>query len=172
MSALRDALEPVRTALLARARADADATTARAEADAADRLAEARTEAAAILAAARSEGEQDAATVRARAAARAHREARETVLRAEREAYGRLYRQARTGVAALRADPRYPALVERLRDRARAQLGAEAVVREHPDGGVVAEVPGRRLDLSLPALADRAVDDLGAEVTRLWRADA
>ena len=90
------------------------------------------------------------------------------MLRAQHETYAALHRQARVRVCALSADPSYPALFERLCERARAELGADAVLREHPDGGVVAEVPGRRLDLSLPALADRAVDDLGSEVTRLW----
>ena len=43
-----------------------------------------------------------------------------------------------------------------------------AVVREHPDGGVVAEAPGRRLDLRLTTLADRAVDTLGPQLEALW----
>jgi hypothetical protein len=37
------------------------------------------------------------------------------------------------------------------------------------DGGVLAELDGRRLDLSLDALADLAVDDLGAELELLWQ---
>jgi vacuolar-type H+-ATPase subunit E/Vma4 len=171
VSALREALEPVRSALLARARATADADAARAAADADALLEQARARAAGIAATARADGERDAATVRAREAARAHREARETVLRAQQEAYAELRRQARVQVRALQDDPSYPALLERLRRQAVAELGADATVRVHPDGGVVAESAGRRLDLSLPALADRAVDDLGAEVTSLW-ADA
>lgn len=47
-------------------------------------------------------------------------------------------------------------------------LGAGAEVTEHADGGVVAQVPGRRVDLSLTALADRALDGMGAEVRSLW----
>ncbi|EKX65016.1 hypothetical protein STRIP9103_07529 [Streptomyces ipomoeae 91-03] len=39
---------------------------------------------------------------------------------------------------------------------------------EHADGGVVARVPGRRVDLSLTALADRALDRMGGEVRSLW----
>lgn len=171
MTGLREALEPVRTALLDRARADADATGRRAAAEAATALGQARARAAEIVAAARADGRRDAETVRARDASRADREARETVLRAQREAYDRLRRDALSRVCALRDDPGYPALLDRLRDRAAAALGNGAVVHEHPDGGIVAEAAGRRLDLSLPALADRAVDDLGAEVTRLWTPD-
>ena len=55
-----------------------------------------------------------------------------------------------------------------LRVIARAELGAAAVVREHPDGGVVAQAPGRRVDLRLATLAERAVDTLGPEVEPLW----
>ena len=60
------------------------------------------------------------------------------------------------------------ALLDALRARVRAELGPDATVREHPDGGLVAEAPGRRLDLSLPALADDAVDALGGAAAALW----
>jgi hypothetical protein len=43
-------------------------------------------------------------------------------------------------------------------------------VQESPDGGVVAVAGSRRLDLSLPVLAEREVDRLGSEVERLWAA--
>jgi acetate kinase len=45
---------------------------------------------------------------------------------------------------------------------------APRFVARGPDGGLLAETPGRRLDLSLDALADLAVDALGAEASRLW----
>jgi vacuolar-type H+-ATPase subunit E/Vma4 len=172
VSALREALEPVRSALLARARADAAADIARAAADAEALLERARARAADMVAAARAEGERDAAAVRAREAARAHREAREQVLRAQQDAYAELRRQARVRVRDLQDEPSYPALLDRLRQQAVTQLGLDATVRVHPDGGVVAESAGRRLDLSLPVLADRAVDDIGVEVTTLWAAGA
>ncbi|MFI7643956.1 hypothetical protein [Nonomuraea sp. NPDC049400] len=41
-------------------------------------------------------------------------------------------------------------------------------MKVHPDGGVLAEGQGRRVDCTLDALAARAVDALGAEVERLW----
>ena len=48
------------------------------------------------------------------------------------------------------------------------QAVGSAEVTEHSEGGVVARAPGRRVDLSLPALADRALDRLGGEVRALW----
>jgi vacuolar-type H+-ATPase subunit E/Vma4 len=168
---VRSALAPVRAALLDRARADADAVLAEADADADEVVAAARSRAAALVAEARAEGERDAAVLAARDRARARREARAAVLRAQSRVYEELRRRSRVAVRALRDDPVYPALLEALRDRARDRLGADAVVREHPDGGLVAEAPGRRgarLDATLDALTDDALDGLGGEVRRLW----
>jgi hypothetical protein len=162
------ALAPVRAGLLARAHADADAALAEADADADSALAEARQQAAAILADARARGERDAAVAEARERARARREARSTVLGAQRAAYEELRRRGEAAARALRTGPGYPALVASLSACARAELGPAAVIREHPDGGVVAEVPGRRLDATLAALADRALDGLGPDVQGLW----
>jgi hypothetical protein len=47
-------------------------------------------------------------------------------------------------------------------------LGPEARITPHADGGVVAVVSGRRADLSLTALATRALDRAGAEAEFLW----
>ncbi|MGZ4544935.1 MAG: hypothetical protein ACXVXT_06045 [Blastococcus sp.] len=165
---LRAALAPVRAALLARAHAAADAVLAEADADAEAALAEARQQAAALLADARARGERDAATADARERAHARREARTTVLGAQRAAYEDLRRRGHEAARALRTGPGYPALLAHLTARARAELGPTAVVREHPDGGVVAEAPGRRLDATLAALADRALDGLGPDVQGLW----
>ena len=162
------ALEPVRTALLARARADGDALLASADADAETAVAAARVEAAAAVAEARAQGERDAALVRTAERARARRQARAVVLRAQRAAYDELRLRSRAAAARLRTEPGYPALLDRLTALARAELGAAAVVREHPDGGVVAEAPGRRVDLRLATLAERAVDTLGPQVEPLW----
>lgn len=168
LPALRAALEPVRQGLLARARADADAALARADADAEAALAQARAQAEQVLAAARAEGEREGAVLRARERARSQRAARETVLRAQGQAYRDLRDRARTEARGLRDAPGYPALLDRLRARAEAELGPDADVRSLPDGGVVAEAAGRRLVLSLDALADEALDRLGAAVEQLW----
>jgi vacuolar-type H+-ATPase subunit E/Vma4 len=158
----------VHDALLDRARMDADAALTGADTEAAAMLAAARARAAQLVTEARAEGERDAAAVGARLRARAQREARAAVLHAQAAAYAELRRRSRAAVRALREDPAYPELLAALRARARAQLGAAATVREHPDGGVVAEAPGRRLDAGLDALADAALDGLGAEVQELW----
>jgi vacuolar-type H+-ATPase subunit E/Vma4 len=165
---VRATLVPVRDSLLARARADADAVLAQADADAEAVLSAARARAAALVAEARAAGERDAAVLAARDRARAQRKARAAVLHAQTGVYQELRRRSLAAVRALRDDPVYPCLLEALRDRARDRLGADAVVREHPDGGVVAEVPGRRLDATLDALTDDALDGLGGEVRRLW----
>lgn len=165
---LQDALAPVRDGLLGRARADADATVAAADAEAAVTLAGARTLAASIREEARARGERDAAALEERERARARREARSTVLQAQRAAYEQLRRAAETAARGLRAGPAYPDLLAGLTARAAAELGPEAVVREHPDGGVLAEAAGRRWDGTLHTLADRALADLGADVQGLW----
>ena len=76
--------------------------------------------------------------------------------------------RARATVTALQAAPAYDRLRVRLAAQARQLAGPGAVVTEAPEGGVVAVAAGRRWDLSLPALAERAVDALGPEVERLW----
>ncbi|NMH97778.1 hypothetical protein [Pseudonocardia acidicola] len=161
------ALDPVRAALLREARADADRVVGAARCDAAAVLDAARARAAAVLAAATAAGKADGAARAARAQARARRERHAAVLAARTAAYAELRAQVR---AAVRELPRWcPDLRDRLAARARAVLGPEAVLTATPDGGVLAELPGRRLELSLDALADLAVDGLGAEAELLWR---
>jgi vacuolar-type H+-ATPase subunit E/Vma4 len=165
---LPEALRPVGSALLARARADAERTLGEADAEAADAVARARTEADAILAEARAQGEADAAGVLATERARARRQARSVVLAAQREALEALRSQVLMRVGDLRDDPAYPAWRDGLADRARAVLGEDAVVTEHSCGGVVGEAAGRRLAFTLEGLADQALDALGSDVEGLW----
>jgi vacuolar-type H+-ATPase subunit E/Vma4 len=162
------ALDPVRAALLDRARADGDALLAAADAQAAAAVAAARAEAGAAVAEARARGEREAAVVRTAERARARREARAIVLRAQRTAYDELRRRSRAAAERLHTEPGYRALQDRLVAVARADLGTQAVIREDPDGGLVAEAPGRRVDLRLGTLAERAVDGLGPELAALW----
>lgn len=162
------ALEPVRGALLAAARADAAAVLATADEDAAATMAVARAQVGDLAATARAEGAADATAMLAADRARGRREARRIELAAREEVWDQLRDRARTTVTALRADPAYDRLRDRLAARARELAGAGAVVTEPPEGGVVAVTAGRRWDLSLPALAERAVDALGPEVERLW----
>ena len=163
-----DPLAPLREALLSRARADAAATLAAADASAAETMAEAQQQVDAMLAEARDTGRADAAVVLAGERARAARTARGIVLAAQREAYEAMRHRARDAVSGLRGDPLYPALLEALRRRARVDLGPEAVLCEHPRGGVIGEGAGRRVEYTLDDLADGIVDRLGAELDGVW----
>ncbi len=151
------ALEPLRIALLARARTDADNQRAAAEDEGRRVVEAARREADAALAEARSRGEADAAGMLTVERAQARRTARAVVLAAQHAAYDELCRQARAAVADLLADPdRHRGLAVIVRER----LGDGAVVRDDPAGGVVAESPdGRRIDASVGALVTAAMSD-------------
>ncbi|CAL9656869.1 V-type proton ATPase subunit E [Streptomyces sp. enrichment culture] len=163
-----DVLHPVRAELLRAAHADADALLARTGRQAATLLDDARAEARAILDEARRQGEADGSDAARDLLVRARREARSRTLAARREAYEGLRREAAERVGRLRRTDGYAALRAGLEHRARVLLGAAAEVSEHADGGVVARAPGRRIDLSLTALADRALDRMGGEVRSLW----
>jgi vacuolar-type H+-ATPase subunit E/Vma4 len=163
-----DALSPVRAGLLRAAHADAEALLAHAEREAAALLDQAGAEARAILDEARRQGEADGSDAARDLLVRARRDARSRVLAARREAYQELRREAAERVRALRQTDGYTSLRAWLEQRARALLGPAADVSEHADGGVVARAPGRRIDLSLTALADRAVDCVRGEVGSLW----
>ena len=159
-----DALEPLRAALLARARAEANLVREAAEHDASQVLAAARAEAEALLADARGRGAADAAALDAVEEARRRRAARGVVLGAQRAAYDELRRRSCAAVATLLADPARRAY---LADGLRGRLGDRAIVRDQPDGGVVAQTPdGRSIDASVVALVDGALAELDLE--QLW----
>jgi vacuolar-type H+-ATPase subunit E/Vma4 len=168
MPDLVDPLAPVRSELLAHARADAERVLAEADADVDARLAGARNEANAILEAARAEGESDAAVVLAAKRARDRRQARATVLAAQREAYDTLRSRVVQALSALRDDPGYGPWRDHLTEHARRVLGADAAVREAPGGGVLAEANGRRAAYTLVGLAEQVIHAMGAEIEGLW----
>ncbi|MCZ4602784.1 hypothetical protein O3S80_03145 [Streptomyces sp. Lzd4kr] len=163
-----DALSPVRAELLRAAHSEAETLLARAERDAAARVDEARVEARSILDAARRQGEADGADAARDLLVGARREARSRTLSARREAYEELRREAAERMQEVRRTDEYPPLRQRLEHRVRVLLGPGVGMTEHADGGVVAEASGRRVDLSLPALADRALDRMGGEARNLW----
>ncbi|MGW2635202.1 hypothetical protein ACWC2K_38750, partial [Streptomyces chattanoogensis] len=122
----------------------------------------------AIVEDARRQGEA-AGTVAGRTAlTRARRTARARELTVRREAYEELRLRATERVRALRHTADYASLLDRLGQRARRLLGPDAVVTEHPDGGVVAHASGRRVDCTLDALAARALDRIGTKAETLW----
>lgn len=165
-----DPLATVREALLTQARADADRTLAEADADAAAILAQAQSAADAIRAEARAQGESDAAAVLAAERAGVRRRARAVVSAAEREAYDELRSRVMRALTALRGDPAYGPWRDRLADHARTVLGADAVVSEPPEGGVLAEASGRRALYTLAGLADHMIDVIGSDIEKLWSA--
>jgi vacuolar-type H+-ATPase subunit E/Vma4 len=163
-------VEPLREAMLGLARADAERIAAEAEARASAALAEAGTWADELVARARAEAEAAAAAETASELRRARDEGRTRVLRARRAVYDELRREAHAAALALRGDPDYPELLERLAAAARRTLGEDAEVLLDPPGvgGVVARAGGRRVDLTLPTLVERCLSSLGPELEGLW----
>jgi hypothetical protein len=166
--AAADALSPVRAALAGEAARQAGEIRAAASAEADAVAAAARRQVEEILSQARARGELDGQAAAARRRTTSRRAARSVTLAAQRGAYDELRRRVRDAVGALREDPVYPRLHDRLEELARGLAGPSATVTRHPAGGVVAQGPGTFVDCSLPRLADRAVDALGAEVSALW----
>ncbi|MCK2218318.1 hypothetical protein MF672_031675 [Actinomadura sp. ATCC 31491] len=161
-----EAIAPLRAELLRAARQEAAQVRSRTEEQAAGRVAAARREAGELLAAARAEGLAQAAAEDKAERVKAEREARRLVLAAQGDALEELRSRAAAAARVLRDDQ---ALLQRLRRLVRDRLGEDGTVREHPDGGFVGQAPGRRVDAGLPTLAGQAIDELGAEVERLWR---
>ncbi|MEV5955360.1 hypothetical protein AB0M11_16575 [Streptomyces sp. NPDC051987] len=75
-------------------------------------------------------------------------------------------RSARPGARPVPSEGRNPE--GRLVEIARALLGADARITAVPGGGITADVPGRRLDLSADTLADRSLERMGARIESLW----
>lgn len=96
--------------------------------------------------------------------ARSRQAARAVELVAQREVFEELTTEVTTSLAR-RGDP---VLRDRLATRVRTVLGGGAQVRDAPGGGVIGEASGRLLDLSFHTAAARGVEELGADVERLW----
>lgn len=165
MPAFDQPLRPLRAALTGRAEAEAAAIRSEAEVKAARIENEAHQRAKEILDDAHAQGDAEARLLLAREKAAARRRERSVELRSRREVYDTLRRRVRESVVDLRDDA---ALRAALTTHALTALGPAAVVRDDPSGGVVARAPGRCLDLSLSALADRAFDRVAPELEELW----
>ena len=122
-SQLATALQPVRSALLARAEEDAALTRSLAAAQADVVLGRARDEADRVVSEARQEGEADAAATLRVSRARARRQARSVVLAAQRAAYEELVRRARDEARDLLGAAAAPRLADALAAQALARLG-------------------------------------------------
>ncbi len=162
------ALQPVRRQMLERARADAEREIGAAQQEAERILAEARDQAAQLAETARAAGRDAAATVIAQRRAALQRELRGALLAARRDVYQQWCRHGTEAVLRLRDDRDYPRWLAALRETARAALGADARLIEHPTGGVVAEDGQRRIDLSLAGIAAQVLDDITGRLDESW----
>ncbi|MFJ6902650.1 hypothetical protein [Streptomyces griseoluteus] len=166
MTAPVDALSPVRAELLRAARVSAGTVRDRARAEAEEALRSARASAEAVLARARDVGTADGATAAARERVGAVQDAWTAELAARAEVYASLRAAVLAGVRKKFAED--ASLRSRCEEAARRVLGPQARVTPVPEGGVRAEVPGRRIDLSADALAERALNGLGVRAETLW----
>lgn len=162
------ALAPVRAEILRGAADDAEQMIADARQEAARIVEQGRETAQQITETARAAGEAAAASVAAEQGAALERRLRRELLVAQDNAYRQWRRRGTEAVLRLRDEPDYPGWRDLLRGTASAVLGADAQVKDDPDGGVVAQLGHRRMDLSLSALAERVLDRLAPEVDGLW----
>lgn len=162
------ALDPLRDALHAAAREEADEAESRAAEEVEAVLTAAQQRAEEVVADAAAQGTAGARAAAALRSARARREANELVL-AEQEALRRaLVDQVVRAAQGLRGEQRYAAWVDHLTRRCHEALGPLATVTPSPSGGVIGELGSRRLDLSVPVLAAAAVEAHAVEVRQLW----
>lgn len=163
-------LGAARDALLGDAREAAQRRLEAAETQARAHVEDARRQAEETIARARAHGEAEGRVEAAHEEAQVRAFARMDVLAAQREAYDELGRRAREAALSLRDEPGYEELLERLAGAARRDLGDGAELEIDPSGagGVRARAGSRRVDYTLPVLADRCVAQLGGSVARLW----
>jgi vacuolar-type H+-ATPase subunit E/Vma4 len=162
---------PLRTALLSDAEANAESVAMDAAARAAREVSDAQAEVSALVDHARAEAETAARREAMRVVGRARSEGRALRLTAQRDVYDELRERTFASVQELRSEPVYSRLLDRLDGIARAQLGPSAAVEVDPPvvGGIRASSGPRRIDLTLPTLAERCLARLGTDLERLWR---
>jgi vacuolar-type H+-ATPase subunit E/Vma4 len=167
---LAEQLDPVRVALLEESSTRAGEIKEHAASEAAAIIDEAEAAASATV---------DRSVQRSRAAAdaraeqaidRARADHHRVILSTQAAIRTRVLDATRRAAFDMRADSRYPALLDRLEASARTQLGADAVIERDPEGlgGVIATRGDRRVDYTLSALADRALDLLADDVALVW----
>ena len=151
-------LIPVQAALLRRAHADAETELAGADRDTADVNAAATAQVTQLLDQSRAQAADDVMVLEAAERSRGLREARSIQLQARRATYDALVSAAAAAVRDELADD--PEVVSALSERARTELGADAILSRLPDGGLVAEAggggPGRPPASVAPAVAATA----------------
>ena len=168
---IRAALEPVRRALVDDARTEAQRLLVAAIDDAEEMVSTAREDVANRVAQAEQANESAARARADLALGHTRRETHRQLLEARESIRRQLVDALHGSALELRSAPRYPDLLEHYSMVARRQLGPDAVLERDPDdrGGIVARSDGRRVDYTLEALADRALETLAEGVMRLWR---
>lgn len=163
-------LEPVHEALLEDAKARADRILVEATREAALAIDEAEREANTEIGRAERRGETSARVRADQMLAQARGDAQGDVLEYKEDVRRRFHQAVRAASLDLESDGRYPDLIDMLEVLARKQLGPAARIERDPDGlGGIAAVDGlRRVDYTLPALAERALDALADKVALLW----
>lgn len=163
-------LEPVRAALLADASREADRILASATGEAADITASAEAEISDARKQAEGRGRRSAEARAAQLLAQARSDAHRNVLETKESIRQRLVAAVHEAALGLRDDERYPKLLDRLEAMARRQLGPDVTIERDPTdvGGVRASTANRRVDYSLVALSDRALQTMADEMARLW----
>lgn len=169
-SSLREQLEPARRALLADADDEAERIVSEASRTAADIIGTAERECETQLDQVRRRRDRSTEAYVEQMLTTARSDAHEAVLRAREASRRRLIDAIHQSVMALPDDPRYGALLDHLEELARRQLGVDAVIDRdpRPGGGIIAVSGSRRVDYTLPALADRALEGLADKIVQLW----
>jgi vacuolar-type H+-ATPase subunit E/Vma4 len=158
----QQALEPLRTALLARAREEAEVCVAHMRSRTASELDAASAAADQAVQDARLRGETEAATAVAIEDATVRRQVRTLLLAARRSVYEQLRTHIQDDVRQLHGEPIYGALRDTMTSVGRSLIGPDATVREVDDGCVI-EASGRRVEVTLESLADWALDAVLAD---------
>jgi vacuolar-type H+-ATPase subunit E/Vma4 len=156
------ALEPLRNALLARAREEAATSVARMLNDTATELDAARLAADQAAQDARRRGEAEGATSVAIDDATVRRQVHTLLLAARLSVYEQLRRKVRNEVRQLHGEPIYRDLRDTMTSAGRSLVGPRATVRDVDDGCVI-EASGRRVEVTLGSLADWALAGVLAE---------
>ena len=161
-------LETVRNHHLAAARARADEVLRDAHVQAQQIAGKSSADAAALIENAEKEGEEAASLDTSREWTADRRRARGIILAAQQGVYRDLNTAA---AAAVRADPRYRVLLERLADESRRRLGpgADVEVDFSGDAGVRATRKDRHIARSLDGIVTDSIERLGSEIEELWR---
>jgi vacuolar-type H+-ATPase subunit E/Vma4 len=152
----QQALEPLPTALMARAREEAKECVAQMRRRTASELDAARAAADQAVQDARIRGETEAATAVAIEDATVRRQVRTLLLAARRSVYEQLRTHIQSDVKQLHGEPIYRDLRATMTSAGRSLIGPGAVVREVDDGCVI-EASGRRVEVTLESLADWAL---------------